>query len=96
MSALPTGPLHQRYGVGTLGAGTSVDCRCTIGEDHNDYDVLMTDVNFGHDDDEQDDGHESDETLSVDDAADIWMSHGMDEDYTFGYSEEELRRAAGT
>ncbi|EMB88939.1 hypothetical protein SMU56_00622 [Streptococcus mutans N29] len=27
------------------------------------------------------------------DAADIWFSNGMDEDYTFGYSEEELRRA---
>ncbi len=35
------------------------------------------------------------ESLSVDDAADIWLSNGMDEDYTFGYSESELRRAAG-
>ena len=33
------------------------------------------------------------ERLSAYDAALIWMSNGMDEDYTFGYSEEELRRA---
>ena len=33
------------------------------------------------------------ESLSVWDAADIWMSNGMDEDYMFGYSEEELRDA---
>lgn len=39
--------------------------------------------------DNDDDG----ERLSVSDAADIWMSHGMDEDYTCGYSEAELRRA---
>lgn len=42
--------------------------------------------------------HESDgstgESLDVYDAADIWLSNGMDEDYTFGYSESELRRAA--
>lgn len=36
---------------------------------------------------------EFDESLDVYDAADIWLSNGMDEDYTFGYSEEELRRA---
>lgn len=34
------------------------------------------------------------EALSVSDAADIWMSNGMDEDYMFGYTEDELRRAA--
>ncbi|MCB4956343.1 hypothetical protein AB6P03_09585 [Streptococcus mutans] len=39
-----------------------------------------------------DDDYE-DESLNVYDAADIWFSNGMDEDYTFGYSEEELRRA---
>lgn len=33
------------------------------------------------------------ESLSVYDAADIWLSNGMDEDYTFGYTEEELRHA---
>ena len=31
------------------------------------------------------------ESLSADDAADIWGSRGMDEDYTFGYSEDELK-----
>lgn len=36
---------------------------------------------------------ESDERLSVWDAADIWASNGKDEDYTFGYSEEELEEA---
>lgn len=93
---MPTGPLHQRCGVGTLGAGTSEDCRCTIGEDHNDYGILTADCNLGQDDDMQEsDTQDSDETLSVYGAAEIWMSHGMDEDYTFGYRDDELRRAAG-
>ena len=39
--------------------------------------------------DEDDDG----ETLDVYDAALIWMSNGKDEDYTFGYTEEELEEA---
>lgn len=34
----------------------------------------------------------SDEALGPSDAADIWKSNGMDEDYTFGYSEDELRK----
>jgi len=33
---------------------------------------------------------ESDERISVYDAALIWASNGKDEDYTFGYTEEEL------
>lgn len=41
------------------------------------------------DDDDEDDG----ESLSVYDAALIWASNGKDEDYTFGYSEEELEDA---
>lgn len=41
-----------------------------------------------------DDDDDEDESLSVWDAADIWRSHGEDEDYMFGYSEDELRRAA--
>ena len=36
---------------------------------------------------------DSGEVLSVDDAAQIWASHGKDEDYMFGYSEEELEDA---
>lgn len=45
--------------------------------------------------DEQVDSFEDDydESLDIYDAADIWFSNGMDESYTFGYSEEELRRA---
>ena len=45
---------------------------------------------------EYDDGYDGDETgerLSVWDAAEIWASNGKDEDYTFGYSEEELEDA---
>ena len=41
-----------------------------------------------------DDDGNSGETLSVSDAADIWLSKGRDEDYMFGYTEDELRRAA--
>lgn len=43
--------------------------------------------------DDDEDGEDG-ESLSVWDAADIWLSRGMDEDYTFGYDESELRRAA--
>jgi len=46
-------------------------------------------VNDSWDDDDDDEG----ESLSVYDAALIWMSNGKDEDYTFGYSEEELEEA---
>ena len=42
-----------------------------------------------YDYEDDDDG----ESLSVDDAAEIWLSSGMDEDMTFGYSEDELRDA---
>lgn len=63
------------------------DCRCTIGEDHKDAEVLIS--QFDPNDDE--DGEEGEE-LSASEAADIWRSKGMDEDYMFGYSEEELRR----
>ena len=35
----------------------------------------------------------SGESLSVDDAALIWQSNGFDEDYTFGYTDSELRKA---
>jgi len=42
-----------------------------------------------YDDDDDDDG----ESINVYDAALIWRSNGEDEDYTFGYSEDELRNA---
>lgn len=41
------------------------------------------------DDDEEDES----EQISVWDAAEIWASNGKDEDYTFGYSEDELEEA---
>jgi hypothetical protein len=82
---VPTGPQHLLIGSGPKGAiPPNEDCRCTIGEDHFADGELLAD--------QEDDG----ESLGVDDAADIWMSNGMDEDYMFGYSEDELRRAAGT
>ena len=36
---------------------------------------------------------EENEGLDVYDAADIWDCHGRDEDYMFGYTEEELLEA---
>ena len=45
----------------------------------------------GLDDDDEDD--DIDESLSVYDAALIWLSRGKDEDYMFGYTEEELEDA---
>lgn len=36
---------------------------------------------------------DDDECINVYDAALIWMSNGKDEDYTFGYTEEELEEA---
>jgi len=47
---------------------------------------------FEYHDDEYDD-EDSSEGLNVYDAALIWASHGKDEDYTFGYSEDELEDA---
>ena len=50
---------------------------------------------YGPDDDddyeEEIDDTEDGEYLSIYDAQDIWISSGMDEDYMFGYSEDELR-----
>ena len=43
--------------------------------------------------DDEFDEDDSGERLSVEEAALIWASHGKDEDYTFGYSEEELEDA---
>ena len=55
-----------------------------------DGETYVCDYCSGEDyDDDDDDG----EGLSVYDAALIWMSNGKDEDYTFGYSEEELEDA---
>ena len=43
--------------------------------------------------DDEDSDEDENESLSVYDAADIWLSNGKDEDYMFGYTEEELERA---
>ena len=48
-------------------------------------------ANSWDDDDIEDD--DDGETLDVYDAAEIWLSHGKDEDYTFGYDEDELEDA---
>ena len=42
---------------------------------------------------EYDENENEGESLSVYDAALIWASHGKDEDYMFGYSENELEDA---
>lgn len=41
-------------------------------------------------DEDYDEDDDDNEKLSVGDAADIWLSNGKDEDYMFGYTEEEL------
>jgi chromosome segregation ATPase len=67
-----------------------------IAEAEHDFRRAQEDFNYllsGADDDEDTDG-DSGEALDVHDAADIWLSKGMDEDYRFGYTEDELRRAA--
>lgn len=46
---------------------------------------------YGLEDDDED--KDDSETLDVYEAALIWQSNGRDEDYTFGYSEQELRDA---
>jgi hypothetical protein len=49
--------------------------------------------NHDYNDDEYVIEVDSNEDLSVDDAALIWLSNGKDEDYTFGYTEDELEDA---
>lgn len=57
---------------------------------NGDYECPVCGMTY-HDDDYDD--IDSEESLSVYDAAQIWLSNGMDEDYTFGYTEDELKRA---
>ena len=99
---VPTGPLHDAY-TNTIVDGeivqSAVDCRCMIGEVHKTEDCVDAEAFYGQtdgdDDDAEDDEDDAGESLSVYDAANIWLSSGMDEDSTFDYSEDELRRAAG-
>ena len=44
---------------------------------------------------ESDEDDNDGEALSIWDAADIYLSHGCDEDYSFGYTHEELMKASG-
>ena len=81
---MPTGPLHWKtVPITTYDNGEQEEetepCRCIIGHDHNADDVVYE--------------YPEAESLSAYDAALIWGSSGMDEDYTFGYSEDELRAA---
>nr|WP_304214902.1 hypothetical protein [Fredinandcohnia onubensis] len=52
--------------------------------------MYCTNCRYGLDDDDEND---NDDNLSVYEAAEIWASHGKDEDYMFGYTEEELEDA---
>jgi rubredoxin len=64
----------------------------SLSDDYNDlwYCPFCTrEVDFREEDDDDYDGV----PLSVYEAADIWASNGKDEDYMFGYSEEELEDA---
>lgn len=81
---MSTGPLHEKtvafviYDDGSEEEETE-PCRCMIGVDHQADNVTYE--------------YPDAESLSASDAALIWGSSGMDEDYTFGYSEDELRDA---
>lgn len=92
---MPTGPLHERLIAaefdrsGRLTRVEVVECRCIIGNNHDDAGNEIYDWQ-----DLEEGESRGPEPLSVSDAADIWISNGMDEDHTFGYSEDELRRAA--
>ncbi|MFY9263245.1 MAG: Sec23/Sec24 zinc finger-containing protein [Arcanobacterium sp.] len=67
----------------------------SISED-NIVDEYGNHVSYAEDDEDLDQSlWGSDESLSLSDAVDIWLSKGMDEDYTFGYLESELLSAAG-
>jgi chromosome segregation ATPase len=68
-----------------------------IAEAEDDWRRAQADFDYyssGAGDDDEDSDGDSGETLSAQDAADIWRSNGIDEDYRFGYTEDELRRAA--
>jgi hypothetical protein len=64
------------------------ELRQQIDEAQADWERAQADWLAGPDDDDA--GEDDDEALSVEDAADIWFSNGMDEDYMFGYTEDEF------
>lgn len=60
----------------------------SLSDDYNEVwfcPFCTTEIHFGEDDDDY-----GEEALSAYDAAFIWASNGKDDDYTFGYSPEEL------
>lgn len=67
----------------TSGEWTCAECGCV--NDVSDGNIIY--------DDEDDYDEDDSERLSVWEAAEIWRSHGKDEDYMFGYTEEELEDA---
>lgn len=74
--------MNSQPGFSTSGGEwTCAECGCVndVSEDNIIYDY--------------DDYDEDDERISVWEAAEIWRSHGKDEDYMFGYTEEELEDA---
>ena len=74
---------HMNFQSGFTTSSDKWTCTaCGYENDVSEYNIRYDD----YDDDEKEDG----ETLSVYDAALIWLSNGKDEDYMFGYSEEEL------
>ena len=86
---MPTGMEHRKITkieydrYGSVIDSEDESCRCMIGEDHEaDGVVIINDSSDGND-----------ESLGVEDASLIWSSNGMDEDYTFGYTDDELRSA---
>ncbi len=69
------------------GKGCGVDMRY-IGDGDWECHKCGRVIAFGEPDDD-----DEEESLSVYDAALIWASNGKDEDYMFGYTEEELEDA---
>lgn len=89
---MPTGPAHVRVKrIEELIYEPLSDCeacRCMIGKDHDENGMTVSDYWYEQDEDG------SGGALSEYEAADIWASSGGDEDYSFGYSNEELEDAA--
>ncbi len=59
----------------------------------DDDDEYINDGSGWNASDAGEDDDTDEESISVYDAALIWRSHGCDEDYTFGYTEEDLEDA---
>lgn len=60
---------------------------------HREWECTRCHTIYGIEGIDYDDEDDEDEELNVYDAALIWASKGKDEDYMFGYTEEELNDA---